>query len=212
MQNSFALGSIVEIHGLQTKAHLNGCRAEVKSELSDEGRVRVKIIDEGPIRSIHVKVENIRACASENIAAHDSNHIEILCQQCVEKLNISKVSPSTQELQDAIRNSTATGVKNICSELRNSHPHWEISAKRVKQCLKELKSTDHSVNVECTVCFEPMFAVSISLRALVATLTFYLQMDPNGARHRIPMVLTACGHTFCDRQVDVRSALHGAPH
>jgi hypothetical protein len=208
MQSSFALGSIVEIYGLQTKTYLNGCRGEIKSGLSEEGRMRIEIAEENSIRSVHIKIENIRACAA---AADDNSHIEILCNECVEKLNIShaKISPTTSELQDALRNITVTGFKNIYSALRDSHPTWEISAKRVKSCLKELKSTEHgtSLTVECTVCFEPMFAVSISFHTHVATpsLTFLSQLNPNGTRHLVPMVLKACGHTFCDRQVNARN-------
>lgn len=75
------------------------------------------------------------------------------------------------------------------------------------QATDALLALEECYAVECTVCFEPMFAVSISFHTHVATpsLTFLSQLNPNGTRHLVPMVLKACGHTFCDRQVDARN-------
>lgn len=59
------------------------------------------------------------------------------------------------------------------------------------QATDALLALEECYAVECTVCFEPMFAVSISFHTHVATpsLTFLSQLNPNGTRHLVPMVL-----------------------
>lgn len=59
------------------------------------------------------------------------------------------------------------------------------------QATDALLALEECYAVECTVCFENMFAVSISFHTHVATpsLTFLSQLNPNGTRHLVPMVL-----------------------